>query len=84
MQSLELKNLIHTYIENADDKLLNIIKSIFESYQRVEDEAIIGHTADGRPLTKSLLVKRIKKAEKDIDEGRFTSHEELLEEMKNW
>lgn len=37
-----------------------------------------------KPMTKEEYVRRVLEAEKDIEEGKLTSIEDLIEEMKSW
>ncbi|HLV23430.1 MAG TPA: hypothetical protein VKY36_01450 [Moheibacter sp.] len=82
--TLELKNKILQYVNSADDRLLRIINSIFENYYQEENDEIVGYDVKRNPITKSQYIERIKQAEKDIEAGNFTTHEDLLKEMKNW
>lgn len=85
MAVLELKSKIHTYIEQADERFLKMVEGLFNNYygNRPLNE-IIGHTVQGEPLTKEKYIQRIKQAEENIDAGKFTTHEDLLNEMKDW
>lgn len=84
METIELKNKIQSYLEKADERLLRIVHSVFENYYEEENDEIVGYTVKGEPLTKSQYIDKIKQAEKDIEDGKFTTHEDLLEEMKKW
>ena len=84
METIELKNKIQTYLDKADERLLRIVNSVFESYYQEENDEILGYDAQGNPITKSQFIERINQAEKDIEAGNFTTHEDLLEEMKKW
>lgn len=85
MQKLELKDIIKTNLDTADDRLLRIIQGVMENYyEENENNKIIGFSIKGEPLTKAKYIQRIKEAEKNIEGGNFTSHEDLLNEMKKW
>jgi|GEM_PF-735566 len=85
MQTLELKSRIQSYLEKADDRILRIINSVFENYYgQDEDGKIVGRTIQGEPITKAQYIERIKQAEKNIEAGNYTTHEDLFEEMKKW
>ena len=50
----------------------------------LEKEMIVAYTTEGKPLTLKSYNKRLEKAEKEIAEGKITSHEGLEQEMKKW
>lgn len=50
----------------------------------LEEEMIVGYTAEGKPLTKEAYNNRLKKAEKEIDSGNYITQEGLEEEAANW
>ena len=67
-------------------QLFNINKeSVLKQIKTILDrEEIVAYTVDGKPLTREAYIKEIKKAEKDIENGNYTTHEQLLEEIKKW
>ena len=50
----------------------------------LDREEIVAYTTSGKPLTREAYIQEIKKAEKDIDNGNYITHQELLEEIKKW
>ena len=50
----------------------------------LEKEMIVAYTTDGKPLTLKAYNKRLEKAEKQIQEGKVITHEELKERIKKW
>lgn len=50
----------------------------------LEKEMIVAYTTDGKPLTLKAYNKRLEKAEKQIQQGKITSHEDLKSEMQKW
>lgn len=70
--------LISWISQSQDSSLLQKLKSLFE------EEAVIAYTTDGKPLTLKAYNKRLEKAEKQIQEGKVISHEELKERIKKW
>jgi hypothetical protein len=94
MGLLELKQKIHNQVENADERILSIVSSVFDNYQSdvecVEttddhiSEPIVAYDVSGKPLTLEQYNEEIDKALDDFENGRFISHEALLEEIKSW
>ena len=74
MGTAELKNKIQSFIEKADDKVLNIVNDVFEnSYQ---DEPVAFHP-DGSPMTRKAYKEALDLSEEQIKKGDFISAEKL-------
>jgi hypothetical protein len=68
------------HILNVDkESVLVKIKEIL-----LNEEEIVVHTVKGEPLTKSQYIRKIEEAKKRIDNGQFTSHDDLLKDVENW
>ena len=71
-------SLAKKLFETDSEDVLAQIKAI------LDNEPIVAHTAEGKPLTKSDYLAEIEKAENDFKSGNFISHEQLLENIKKW
>ncbi len=87
----ELKQKIQMQIENADERLLRIVSSVFDNYlnedtntENMASEPIVAYDVAGKPLTLKQYNEEIDKGIDDFDNGRFISHEALLDEIKSW
>jgi hypothetical protein len=90
----ELKQKIQMQIENADERLLRIVSSVFDNYLNEAEfvettennlaEPIVAYDTTGKPLTLNQYNEEIDKGIDDFENGRFISHEALLEEIKGW
>ncbi|GGA64153.1 hypothetical protein GCM10008015_01320 [Flavobacterium palustre] len=90
----ELKQKIQMQIENADERLLRIVSSVFDNYLNEEpivetknntvDESIVAYNITGKPLTLEEYNQEIDKGIEDFKNGRSISHEQLLKEIKSW
>jgi len=72
MGTLELKNVIAQYVSKADDKVLRIVKAVFETYEKdteLEEMPEIFH-------------KLVDQGLEDIKQGRTTPHEEVISEFR--
>jgi hypothetical protein len=90
----ELKHKIQLQLDLADERVLRIVSSVFDNY--LNDGAIVETTENnvseptvayditGKPLTLRQYNKEIDKGIDDFKNGRFISHEALLEEIKSW
>lgn len=67
-------------------QLFNINKeSVLKQIKAILDkEEIVAYTTSGKPLTRKAYIQEIKKAEKDIDNGNYITHQELLDDIKKW
>ncbi|AGC77511.1 hypothetical protein [Nonlabens dokdonensis] len=70
METIELRNLIAQYTNHADEKLLKIIKSVYEAYQKNEEDFY-----DELPTEVQDLLQL---SHKQIKSGDLTSHKEVM------
>lgn len=90
----ELKQKIHNQVENADERILSIVSSVFDNYltddefvkntKNVVSEPVVAYDVSGKPLTLKQYNEEIDRGIADFENGRFISHEALLEEIKGW
>lgn len=81
MGALELKDSILNLLNDADEKLLKVVKETIDNYKK---EEIVAHTVEGKPLTRKEYKEKLDSALQRVREGHYTTHEDLLKEMKNW
>ena len=77
MSTIELKSRIQAFLEHADDRVLNIVHSVLQSYY--EDEVVASHP-DGTPMLRSEYKSALEKAEEQIKQHDFISVEEFEED----
>lgn len=77
MSTTQIKKELHEYIENADDRLLNLIYGMFQVDSR-------DYTLPGNPMTEEMLKMRVTEAKARIQAGQFTNQEDLEKEMESW
>lgn len=86
----ELRNKIQMQIENADERLLRIVSSVFDNYfnensiENSVSESTVAYDTTGKSLTLEQYNKEIDKGLDDFKNDKFISHEALLEEIKSW
>jgi hypothetical protein len=76
----ELKQKIQMQIENADERLLRIVSSVFDNYLN----EIVFYDVEGNSLTISEYHNKVEEGLEDIKYNRVVSQENLIEEMKTW
>jgi len=90
----ELKQKIQMQIENADERLLRIVSSVFDNYlnedaiiettENVVSETIVAYDTTGKPLTLKQYNQEIDKGIDDFENGRFIPQEDLEKEIDSW
>lgn len=81
MGALELRDNLLQYINQADERLLKVVKAVMESYW---EEEIVAHTIDGKPLTKKEYREELNEALAEIKKGEFTTQEDIEKESESW
>jgi hypothetical protein len=84
MATVDLKKSIHDYIDNADERLLKLIKALVETYQENKETDTVAYTVDGKPLTQEQYNKELLDAVSEIERGGYTTQEDLEKESENW
>lgn len=74
MGTVELKKRITLYLENADERVLKIVNSVFENYYQQEQVAF---HPDGTPMSRKEYKEALETAEKQIKEGDYISVEDF-------
>jgi len=75
MGTVELKNVIAQYMRNADDKVLKIVKTVFETYQKNTKADFFDELP--KEIQELLLESR-----DDIKKGNYITNEEMVAEVK--
>ena len=81
MGALELRNNLLLYINQADERLLKVVKAVMESYW---DEEIVAYSVEGKALTKLDYKSELNDAVSEIKSGKFITQENLEIESENW
>ena len=81
MGAVDLKNIMIDYINNADERLLKVLKAVVENYN---EEAIVAYSVEGIPLTKKQYQTTLSEAEDSIEKGEYITQQDLEKESENW
>lgn len=76
MGTAKLREAVHKYIDQADDRVLRLVKGLLE--------ADMDYTVPGTPMNQTQLENRVKEAKSRIKAGQFTTQEDLESEMEEW
>jgi hypothetical protein len=79
MNTAQIKQELHKYIDNGDDRFLRLIHAVATNYGSDED-----YTVPGPPMNIDTYRKRIQNAKERVKAGYFTTQEDLEKEMEQW
>ena len=78
MGAAQIKEELYHLIEEGDARLINMLYAVAKEYT-LED-----YTLAGSPISKEVLVERVRSARSRMKSGQFTTQEDLENEMKEW
>ena len=68
----------------GDNTVLEAYYEILKNVVKVNKTRIVGYETDGTPITKLQLENEVIAARERVVSGEFISHDNLVEQMKNW
>ncbi|HET8810728.1 MAG TPA: hypothetical protein VFM65_10765 [Flavobacteriaceae bacterium] len=80
METVYLKNRIQNFLDQADERILNIVNGVFENYY--ENETVAYHP-DGSPMSRKEYKMELDAAEEEIKRKEYIPVEELKQQLKN-
>ena len=80
METSELKKKLIREIETLDDYSINRISKMMDDFKN----EIVAHDTSGNPLTLSKYNEMVEEGLEDLQQGRYTSHEDFLKEIQSW
>ena len=80
MSTLELRNQIHQYVDQADDVFLKMVYAMSKAYKN----NIAGYGVDGSPISTEDLKKRVSAASQRVKSGDFITQESIETETEKW
>ena len=86
MDAQEKRKALAKWILETDENVLNEVEAVYNANTKKQEPLpeIVAYTISGEALTKEMYIQKVKEAEKRMDEGDFTTHEDLLKEMQSW
>lgn len=83
MSSAQARELLHKYIDLADERLIRAMLAMLENYFQADDE-IMSFTTQGQPLTKDDMIKALNEAVSVVKEGKGLSSTDIRKAKKDW
>ena len=77
----ELKEELHNYIDQADERFLKMVYAMSREYKA---SMVIGYNVDGTSITPKKLAQRVTSASKRVKSGNFITQEDVEKEVENW
>ncbi len=79
MNSQEKKKQIIDFVQQLDDKELKRVYDII-----LKNDYVVGFEANGKPINLSQIKSELEIAEKELENGVYTTIEDLEKESENW
>lgn len=84
MSSIEMRTQVHQMIDALDDSFLEVVYSMLGTYQRQQNDPIIGYDLEGNALHASAAKEEYAKRVAAMKAGQKTTIEELRKESSKW
>jgi hypothetical protein len=91
MSTEHIKEVLHRHIEEADDRFLRVMYAMAEAYVKEQEEEALAAQIENVPphpdwkaKTKEELAAELKEADEQIEQGEYTTLEDLEKEMEQW
>lgn len=79
MNTSLMRQELHKYIDNGDDRFLRLIHAVATNYSSDED-----CTVPGPPIDIEKYRERMRNAKERVQSGYFTTQEDLETEAEQW
>ena len=79
MDTLKIKEELHKYIENGDERFLRLVHAVAINYNSSED-----HALPGAPMEIETYRQKMQNAKKRVKKGYFITQEDIEKEMEQW
>ncbi len=78
-----MRKELHEMIDVVDDRLVAAVYVMLQ-FLIQEDDAIVGKTTNGEPLTKEAFIAKVREAYSEAKGGNVKTSEEILAEIEGW
>jgi len=84
MDAAKKLELLDWVMHLKNESVLQKLWTVKEEVEEYPENEIVGYTVLGEPMNMQQYHAKLERGEKDIEEGRYTSHEDLKNEMESW
>ena len=81
MGTIELREKLHDYINDADETFLKMVFAMSKEYKT---PLIIGYNTDGSPITQEDLKERVRSASNRVKSGDYITMKDIEKEVEFW
>jgi len=82
MSSAQIKTILKNKIDEADDRLLNMIHAMVEAYHKSDEP--FSYDTYGNPSSAAKLKEKLDQSVKDAKNGNYISLGDLKKESEEW
>jgi hypothetical protein len=79
MNTTQIKQELHQYIDSGDERFLRLVHAVATNYKSEED-----FTLHGSPMDEKTYKRRIQSARERVKAGYYTTHDDLKKEIEQW
>lgn len=84
MSAVEMREQVHELIDQLDDRLLEAVYAMLETYMQKEEDPVLGYETDGTPVTASVFLEQAEEAVAEAKAGKGITVEELRNRSEEW
>lgn len=77
MNTIEIKQQLHRYIERADDRMAKALLAMLKNYFQRDSNEPLMYTINGQALNKAAIIDEVMGAVDDVQTGNFLTTEQL-------
>lgn len=79
-----MANLTVTIPDGKLQFFKNLVENLGYNYTEKNEEKTVAYTPTGKPMSLKQYNESLKKAENQIENGQYTTIDQLKKEVKNW
>ena len=84
MSVAEMRQAVHAYVDQIDERFLQIVHSMMETYAKQHELPIIHTSVPELPSTEEEIMASIEQGEKQIAAGELFTIDQLKEKTAKW
>lgn len=85
MSATQLKEQIHSQVEKIqDESFLKVVRAMLDAYVQEQEDPIIGYDVEGNAWSASKAKEEFQKRIEAVENGNFTTTDEIRKQMQSW
>jgi hypothetical protein len=82
MGSIQVREELQKFFNQADERFLKVVHAMMKEY--VRDLKVVGYNPDGVPLSKEELIIRARLSNQAIQKRKIKSVKQIRKDSKSW